>query len=58
VSYDFKEELEAEKKGRIGFWADWFAEWFCLADTLCCIFTFNYYCPQLEQRFYHWWERY
>ncbi len=45
---------EVETKGRIGFWADWFAEWLCLIDTLCSLSTFNHYCPQLELRFYTW----
>jgi len=57
MSYDSNEELEV-RKGRSGFWSDWFAEWCCLVDTLCALVTFNYYIPQLEQRFYKWWGYY
>lgn len=53
MSYD--EKLEEIITGWLhGFWADWFAEWLCLIDTLFSIVTFNYICPQLEFRFYQW----
>ena len=41
--YGFREWLE-----------DYITEWIALLDTIICILTLNFYCPNLESKFFHW----